>query len=292
MSCLPTIINEPGATGGAGVRYTICCSKTYAQTLFLGCSVKSFNCSLGWSGEASRLSVELAYDPCAYPILRDINENPIPRPEGSDEYTESLLNNDFPKDKNGNNLVPGKVYYQPEEDKIVSKYFYGPDPGFYADMPNPIDSVDIIGCPVYFRYNNFTFAGIVKNWENTGNSSGTKTYTVSIESPSFLLSQTQMILGDYSGAIFVKSNSFPPFGFSKFAYGDYKGKIQEQNIPNIINIYGYLEDNTDIETNQPVDEYNVPIYKFGNSGNSSMFGQELIVNSTKFGQDEGIFLSF
>jgi hypothetical protein len=266
MSCLPTIINRPGSRGAPGVTYTICCSKTYAQTLFLGCSVKSFNCSLGWGGEASRLSVELAYDSCAYPVLKDINGNPVPRPNGSDEYTRSLLNNDFNKDENGNNLVPGKVYYRPEGDKVVSKYFYGPDPGFYADMPNPLDSVDIIGCPVYFKYNDFEFSGIVKNWENTGNSGGTQTYTVSIESPSFLLSQTQMILGDYTGAIFVKSNSFPPFGFSKFAYGDYRGKIAEQNIPNVINVYGYLEDVTNINSNQPLDSSGVPEYRFGASG--------------------------
>jgi hypothetical protein len=266
MACSPTIINRPGANGGPGATYRICCSKTYAQTLFLGCSVKSFNCSLGWGGEASRLSVELAYDNCAYPNLVDINGNVIPRPNGSDEYTQSLLNNNFAKDENGNNLVPGKVFYQPQGNKVVSKYHYGPDPGFYADMPNPEHSVDIIGCPVYFKYNDFEFSGIVKNWENTGNSGGTKTYTVSIESPSFLLSQTQMILGDYAGAIFVKSDSFPPFGFSKFAYGDYKGKIAEQNIPNVINVYGYLEDITNVNSNQPLDDYGIPKYQFGASG--------------------------
>lgn len=266
MACLPTTLTVPGARGGPGATYQICCSKTYAQTLFLGCSVRSFNCSLGWGGEASRLTVELAYDSCAYPQLRDINGNLVPRPNGSNEYINSLLANNFAKDENGNNLVPGKVYYVPEGNKVVSKYFYGPDPGFYADMANPETSVDIIGCAVYFKYNEFEFAGIVKSWENTGSSGGTKTYTVNIESPSFLLSQTQMILGDYDGAIFVKSPVFPPYGFPKFEFGTYSGKIAEQNIPNVVNVYGYLEDMTDVYSNTPVTPEGLPTYKYGASG--------------------------
>jgi hypothetical protein len=39
----------------------------FKQTLFLGCSVKSFSCTIGWNEQATTLTVELVEDPCAGP---------------------------------------------------------------------------------------------------------------------------------------------------------------------------------------------------------------------------------
>ena len=39
----------------------------FKQTLFLGCSVKSFSCTLGWNEQVTTLTVELVEDPCAGP---------------------------------------------------------------------------------------------------------------------------------------------------------------------------------------------------------------------------------
>lgn len=39
----------------------------FKQTLFLGCSVKSFSCNIGWNEQVTTLTVELVEDPCAGP---------------------------------------------------------------------------------------------------------------------------------------------------------------------------------------------------------------------------------
>ena len=37
----------------------------FQQTMFLGCSIASFSASVGWSSQASELTVQLVQDPCA-----------------------------------------------------------------------------------------------------------------------------------------------------------------------------------------------------------------------------------
>ena len=250
-----TPITKSGQNGGPATNYKICCSKVYAQTLFLGCSIKSFNASLAWGSESSRLTVELVYDSCKYPSLTDINGTRVPRPTQNNAYVTARQNNSFSKDENGNSLIPAKVYYVASNGAIVSRYWSDPDPGFYADMPDPNLSIDIVGTPVYFIYDDFSFNGIVKSWEKSNSSSGNGSYTVIIESPSYLLSQTNMILSDYVGSIHSKvaSNSTwysenEYLGFPSLEYSnDYTGLIGNQNIPNLINIYGYLEDNSNYD---------------------------------------------
>ena len=243
-------IAESGYNGGTSTTYTLCNGSVYAQTLFLGCSVKSYNSSLGWGSDASRLEVELVEDSCEYPILTDINGNIVERPNGSNEYISARINNTFKIDKNGQPLVPGKVYYQPEGNSLVSKYYYGPDPGFYGDDKYNKDGVlikpalDLMGVPVYFKYDNFEFYGIIQNWENMGDpGNGTKNYRVTIESPSNLINNVQMILGNYHGTVFRRdpedSYGFP--GYVRRPDEIYGGTIAQQNIPNIINVYGFLE---------------------------------------------------
>jgi len=305
MTVCETQIVQPGKRGGASLTTPICCSKTYSQTLFLGCSIKSFNASLGWGAEASTLTVELIYDNCQYPQLRDRNGQVVPVSQTSNDYTIKRANNSFAKDDLGNSLIPGKVYYIPEGNRLVSKYWTAADPGFYGDMPfrdhNREEddlTVDIIGCAVYFKYDDFEFNGVVKNWQNTGGANGIKSYTVIIESPAFLLNQTQMILGDYDGALFVKNSSqnFPLKGFPALVRGQYRGDIIDQAIPNVINIYGYLEDITNVNTNLPVNDYNIPEYRYGASGRNENGIQAInvisalndLLNSENFLQKEKI----
>jgi hypothetical protein len=276
MTCTPfTIVREPQSgsspdQGPAGTTktYKICCTKTYAQTLFLGCSIKSFNASLAWGAEASRLTVELIYDNCKYPVLNDINDNPVVADMSDNDYINKLNNNTFTKDKNGLNIVPGKVYYTFNGDRVVSRYWLNEDPGFYGDMPNPYDSIDIVGSAVYFKYDYFEFSGVVKSWEKSGGQSSNQSYTVTIEVPTFLLTQTQMILSDYTGSIHTK---WPGsiYGTPRYQVGTYIGDIYEQNLPNVINVFGFLEDITDYNTGLGgtiVDSNNVPLYRYGGSG--------------------------
>lgn len=224
---------EPGNKGGAPKQYSLCSNRAYGQTLFLGCSIKSYNSSLGWNGEASRLTVEIIEDNCSYP---NITDRPV---LGTDHYTNNRLNNTFNKDSNGLSLVPGKVYYVPENDKIVSKYHYGADPGFIGE------TIDLMGCPVYFKHDDFEFVGIVKSWDTTGDSGGTKSYSIIIESPAELLQNTTAIIGEYHGFIFRRSASTQQYGFPGYlrvgSDDVYSGTIAQQNTPNVLNPYGYWE---------------------------------------------------
>ena len=75
-----------------------------------------------------------------------------------------------------------------------------------------------------------------------------------------------MILGDYNGAIFSKalgSQFGTTIGFPKTNEGIYTGAISEQNIPNIINIFGYMEDHCDIYGNKPFGS--TTVHNYGNS---------------------------
>lgn len=266
---------KKGENGGAGKDFKICYDSktTVAQTLFLGCSVKSFNSSLGWGAESSRLTVELVYDQCAYPILKDGDGNRVSRNWPPNHFSDIVSGkaDDLPIDENGNSLVPGKVFYYPDKNsqKIISEYYYEKDPGFYADMEDPDKNMEIIGCPVYFKYNTFEFFGIVKSWERKIDANSVKSYSVMIESPSSLLSQTQVILGDYTGGIFVKDSSGYGYPSHSYAYppDGYVGKIREQMMPNVVNVYGYLEDATNLVNNLPLDpNTGDPQYRFGRSG--------------------------
>jgi hypothetical protein len=265
QACFNTIY-EPGAGGGQGEQYRFCCSKAYSQTLFLGCSIQSFTVGLGWGGEGSRLTVELVRDTCKYPFLTNNSGQTVTRPSAPNAYTDSRRNKTFEFDSNGIDLIPGKVYYEAQGNELVSMYHYDEDPGFYGDL-SPNDTMDLIGTPVYFKYDDFEFNGVVKSWEKGADQSTVhESYSVTIESPTFLLQHTSMILSSYVGSIFTKTAGYT-VGFPSYEFGTYGGTIKEQNIPNVINVYGYLEDNTDIASNTPLyPENNIPEISFGKSG--------------------------
>lgn len=90
-----------------------------------------------------------------------------------------------------------------------------PDPGFMGE------SVNIIGMPVYFRVQEFEFAGIVQSWDKQNSSRG-KVYTVKITDPREILRGTNIIIGDYSGPVWQSTGT-----------GD--------SIYNVINAYGFAE---------------------------------------------------
>ena len=161
----------------------------------------------------------------------------------------------------------GKVYYELREDGSYNKkYWLKKDPGFIGE------AFDILGCPVAFIFNDFTFAGVITSWKNNGGQGGNKLYTVEIKSFATLLANTQLVIDHYPGTIFTKFNNNPlafnsvgGFGMpsndigNRYAKKDstaatecadseypantgrYVGNIKQGNLPNIFNIYGYLE---------------------------------------------------
>jgi hypothetical protein len=275
----------------------------YPQTLFLGCSVASFNVSLGWGNQPSQLSVTLVEDPSPhYTMTYDggiYRTAAIAQQSSVNHYYQTLkpLRNaqgvviEDAKayktriasflDTNGNVIIPGKLFYHYNTTlgKIEQKYWLGPDPGFIGGRnkfrrenrvvtgTDPItgqtnvelgETVDIIGCPVYFQLDDFVFCGIIKSWKSINSGTGGRSYTVDIEGANDIVNQAQLILSNYAGGVFVKSNDSPPAdGDSRPAISGpsndfwnsdvdldtaFQGNVGlDGNIPNIINIYGFLE---------------------------------------------------
>ena len=165
-----------------------------------------------------------------------------------------------------NKMLPGKVYYEfftgGYKDAIGSKYWYNPDPGFFGvptrikkdgtyyngpayNVPTQNRGYDIIDTPVYFKMGDFSFGGLVQSWSKNLSSTG-RSYTVTINSMQSLLSSCFIILDKFAGAIFSKSLVENPLygaprNYTKTNGVTYGGSIAEGNLPNVFNVYGFLE---------------------------------------------------
>ena len=174
------------------------------------------------------------------------------------------------KDSSGNwikrpsreKVVPGKVYYNWNLDKnarqgqggFVSRYWRRPDPGFFANTTHinldgrydeeHLYSYDIINCPVFFRMGEFSFAGLVQSWEENYDSGGL-VYNLNIESIDTILNQSYIILDKHAGSIYSNTQQGDFYGgpssFLESYPNIYKGNIQQGNLPNVFNVYGFLE---------------------------------------------------
>lgn len=243
-------------------------SAVIAQQLFLGSSIISFNNNTGWGGSPSRLSVELINDNnsgcvgvAPFTINGDYSEE--------NHYYDCVGDSCY-IDENGDpyvtgtsreQIVPGKVYHVLRNNNLVSKYWNNPDPGFLGDAtyinpdgqyikpvmganglltPDPY-SYNIIGAPVYFRFGYFSFGGFITSWERQ-NRLQTVTYSVEITSADSLLENSKVILDHYAGAIFGKTGGTYGSPVNYTGNGlQYYGKLTEGNIPNVFNVYGFLE---------------------------------------------------
>jgi len=190
---------------------------------------------------------------------------------GDDCYVDELGrpygNSPTKKEKN----VPGKIYYEWINNQFVSKYWYFEDPGFFAtgtrvnpngtyesqkgrSVGDPLYIYDIINTPVYFKFDNFEFIGLVKSWERNLRP-GALSYTVTIESFDSLLDNCHIILQSFNGAIFGTPSSSTvvslddlisrnrvggPVNFpvERINFGN---SIAQGAIPNIFNVFGFLE---------------------------------------------------
>lgn len=234
-------------------------SKLAAQTLFLGASIADFNVNMAWGGRPSQLSVTLINDISACSVSPFQN-----RSYADDHYHTCSSDIDcyideagmsYDPERSKEKVVPGKVYYAWTPNGFVSKYWYDEDPGFFG-AKNGFDKdgnysksnfdastgFDIINTPVLFRIGNFSFAGLVQNWEQDYGSGGLK-YNLTLESIDSILDQCYIILDKYAGAIFGKTGNNTLGGpVSILDTGiTYHGKIIEGNIPNVFNVYGFLE---------------------------------------------------
>ncbi len=74
-----------------------------------------------------------------------------------------------------------------------------------------------LGYPVTFNYGAFNFGGMLQNWKEDDSATGAKTYSLRIIDPKTIMDGTQIILHSYIGETY--------------------------NIPNLINVFGWLEHN-------------------------------------------------
>ena len=173
------------------------------QTLFLGCSIVDFSTSLQWGDGVSDLNVNLVADFCP----------------GARIYYDSCLNA-----QSGNyedlGFVAEDLYQRVDGTKYSSC--------IKEDVSDTKlrDRVEIIGCPVLFKYGSFEYSGIVSDW-NRSNSASAPSYRVKIVDPRLILEGVQLIIGSYTGAV---NQNVPVID---------GGTGEPQT--NLFNIYGYLE---------------------------------------------------
>jgi hypothetical protein len=253
-------------------------NRTSGQTLFLGASIVSYSVNVGWGGNKGSLQVELIedfqphkfYDTNHYNSQNSYPDNHYYNCIDDDCYTDELgikyNNSTTKKEKN----VPGKIYYEWVNNQFVSRYWYAEDPGFFAigtrinpnggyerdrarslNGPGPY-IYNIIDTPVYFKFDNFEFIGLVKSWDRKARPGGV-TYDVTIESFDGILDNSYVILQSFNGAIFsrafgnrgsneiTRANVGGPTNFPNPNATNYSEIVAYGNLSNIFNVYGFLE---------------------------------------------------
>lgn len=72
-----------------------------------------------------------------------------------------------------------------------------------------------LGSPVYFRFGNFRYGGILQNWEEQVDPKGGKTYRVNCTDAIEILEGCQVIINNYTGSTFGVPNLINAFGYNE-----------------------------------------------------------------------------
>ena len=238
----------------------------FSQTLFLGCSVRNFGMNLAWGADSSSCNVGLIQD-TSYTIgsagtesFETHLESISVRTKDTDTASQAFNADNLDSRDDTKSLFRGMAKHLNDKHsanqrapKIVKDAtfaadtnWYYPDLGFIADY-----GIDIIGCPVNFRFESMSFGGLVKNW--TSNSQGL--IEVEIQSFANLLKNSTMILQGFNGSVSSLIPNTETFG-KEYIFGqeieynvavpsleflNFNGTIYQGNSPNVINVFGYLE---------------------------------------------------
>lgn len=262
----------------------------FNQTLYLGCSVVDFSMNMGWGGEPSSCTINLATDYSAHYHSNVFGTNTsslnnINIFQDKDLLSKALTNQfDFRKNlhrtisykeaqkrneaqnidlltmDNPSLLDNGKKCWPTYLRDPTPELWYSFDPGFLGNKNHFLGraDLDIIGCPTFFRFADIWFGGMIKNWKFSNGK-----YTVELNSFASLLKGCILILQKYYGSISTLIPNTEDALNSDTAqllavpYGDtgipvdsrnafynpnsYKGSIYQGNIPNVFNIFGWLE---------------------------------------------------
>ncbi len=237
--------------------------KIVAQTMFLGASVTSFTNSIGWGSQPSQLTVNLVEDETVCPI----NKNQFASSSYSAGHYDTcsgdscyVISDGTAYSSNTHNItdrmIPGKVYYSFNGTAgCQSQYWLKSDPGFFGRQTriglNGTDSnsvgqqfqYDIIGAPVQFKMNDFSFLGVVQSWKRNLDQGG-KNYTVTIDGMSSILNSCYVIVDKYIGSLFSRktgSDYGSPKNYLGSAGVDYLGGVNTGALHNVFNVYGFVE---------------------------------------------------
>jgi hypothetical protein len=246
----------------------------FAQTLFLGCSITSISQNLAWGTEASSCTVKLAKDTSSHPSdpqfnsvttnISSIVNNTSPSNAlvaGSSDNSKTVyknvaiaeekiesdrLTNDIANTSRVANKDTGKKCWNPHNLNNNPANWVGPDPGFVGDNVFVGGRLfGVAGVPCHARFDDLMFGGIINKW-----SSDSSIYTVEIEGPGNLLKGTQLIVNNYYGSISTTigntagalPNGLPlAVPYADTTVNSFNGSILQGNIPNVINIFGYLQ---------------------------------------------------
>lgn len=96
----------------------------------------------------------------------------------------------------------------------ADKVYYGCDTTAQTHTGSDAFTPPILGSPVYFKFGDFEYSGILRNWKEKSGS--TKTYVAQASGPNIILDAVKVVIGGYSGDVL--------------------------SVPNVINAYGYLEE--------------------------------------------------
>lgn len=234
----------------------------HAQTIFLGCSVTEASMTLAWGSEASTCEVKLvndyvahhrstAYNPLntAIDSISSTLDNTTPSQAitasaQSQQYLKPIINYEKKKKDFNTNIEGGSTYPMIIRDlgkKCWDAHNYNADPYHWvsADPGFLGDKYSIVGSPCYFRFENLFFAGFVNRWTYDNG-----IYSVTLTGPGSLLKGCKLIINDYYGSI---STAMPfnqtiavPYNNPSLA-GSFGAEIAQGNIPNLINIFGWLQ---------------------------------------------------
>ena len=144
------------------------------QTVFLGSSIQSVSCSLGWNEQQSSVTVTLVDDPCIVP----------------DE-------------------LPPKVYYPRPG---LRKETRDADPGFTKPTIG-VPVYFRIGGDASGSTDIFEFAGIIQSWTEDRSPNGYPVYTVQIVDPRLILENLEIIVSDYAASVGDVYNLINAYGW-------------------------------------------------------------------------------
>jgi hypothetical protein len=251
----------------------------FAQTLFLGCSIINVSQNLAWGSEQSTCTVRLIRDFSSHPsdpafntitttidtivntnspsalfdsatldntdTSKTLQKNIALEEQNKETYrTTEDISNTIKNSLKDN----GKKCWDPHNYNADPINWVGPDPGFIGDGGGMGfmggNQYMIVGVPCFFKFEDIQFGGYVEKWTCDNG-----IYTVTMAGPGSYLKGTQLILNDYYGSVSTIISSAPALSDGKalaVPYGDtsinqYNGTVYQGNLPNVINIFGYLQ---------------------------------------------------